>query len=151
MARVYERLRGLGELSKVRIADVVEGLIAELRDSLVPRDVAVHTTVDPVTLPARLAVSLGIIVNELITNAVKYAFGDGEKEITVNLRRADQEGIQLVVRDTGAGFPPEVLSGERQGYGLTIARALVDQHQGTMALSNADGGHVAIVMPAVDS
>jgi PAS domain S-box-containing protein len=150
MARVYERLRGLGELGKVRIADVVEGLVEELRAGLVPADVVVHTTVNPLTLPARLAVSLGIIINELITNAVKYAFSGGTKEISVNLRGAGHDGIHLVVHDTGVGFPVEVLSGERLGYGLTIAEALVDQHQGTMEMSNSDGGHVAISIPAAD-
>lgn len=151
MARVYERFRGLGGLGNVRITDVIGGLVEELRAGLVPEDVTVRNQMDQLILPARLAVSLGIIVNELITNAVKYAFSHGEKEITVHLRVDADDGIHLAVGDTGNGFPADVLTGERVGYGLTIAKALVDQHQGTMALSNAGGGIVEIFIPAAGS
>lgn len=151
IARVYDRLQGLSSLDDVSISAVVGGLVDELRAGLVPDDVAVRVQVQELNVPARLAVSLGIIVNELITNGVKYAFTTAEKEVTVVVSGDAAGGLLLTVSDTGGGFPADVLSGARLGYGLTITGALVAQHQGTMVLRNDDGGIVEIRVPAAGS
>ncbi|MFO8043010.1 MAG: sensor histidine kinase, partial [Alkalispirochaeta sp.] len=157
IARVYDRLHGLSTLDDVSIVAVIGGLVDELRSSLLPDDVVVEIEVAEINVAARLAVSLGIIVNELITNAVKYAFPAARGKISVTARGTDRSGnsgggdtasgLDLVVTDSGGGFPADVLSGERLGYGLTIAQALVAQHEGTIALRNAEGGVVEIHIP----
>ncbi|MFW5695256.1 MAG: sensor histidine kinase [Alkalispirochaeta sp.] len=149
MARVYQRLQNTVGLTDVALPSVIGGLVEDLKRGFVPETIAIRSDIEPVSIPARLGVSLGIVANELITNAVKYAFVPDQQpqEIVVVGRRGEADGsLELVVRDTGTGFSDDVLSGEQSGYGLMIARALVAQHHGTIALENDGGGVVKITV-----
>jgi two-component sensor histidine kinase len=71
---------------------------------------------DPVSIASDRAVSIGMIVTELLTNAIKYAYpGESQGEIRVELKRTSNDGAILVVEDDGEGFDPE---GPIQGTGL---------------------------------
>lgn len=58
----------------------------------------------------------------------------------------EKDRIDIVMSDNGKGFPEQVLKEEHAGYGLTIVKALVEQHNGSFALSNDNGAHVEIVI-----
>lgn len=103
---------------------------------------------EEVTGPPRISIAFGIIANELPTNAAKYstASGDGTR-VTLSLNPAQSPRFaELKVQDTGTGFPEDVLRGEESGFGLTIIQALVEQHGGTITLSNDPGATVVVRM-----
>lgn len=99
-------------------------------------------------VPTRLSLSIGIILNELLTNAVKYAFAPGsDPRIMISIgRNRESEAIELTVADNGRGLPEEVVEGRRRGYGLTIVESLVKQHKGVLELGGKNGAYIRITL-----
>lgn len=150
MARVYEQSFVEESFGVLRVRGVIETMLKTYTDGEPTRVVAAH--VDDVTVPSRVAVSVGIIVNELVTNAMKYAPVRAERsessetrpKITVRLDATPSGHVRISVRDNGRGFPEPVLAGERTGFGLTVVRALAEQHDGRIELSNDNGACIDI-------
>lgn len=117
ITQVHRRLYSSGDVESVEMQDYLSALVRELQDTLSstasPRNLSL--VADPVRLATDQAVSLGVIVNELITNACKYAYRRGEPG-EVRIRLTDEgAGLTLTVEDDGAGMAPD---GAIQGTGL---------------------------------
>ncbi len=103
--------------------------------------VRVRTMLEEMVATTATALSLGLVFNELLTNAGKYAFDSvSEPELHVRLRRLNEDQLELEVSDNGVGFPEEVVNGSQRGFGLTIAESLAQQHHGSLSLENGNGG-----------
>jgi two-component sensor histidine kinase len=101
---------------------------------------------DDVRLPIELAMPAGLIVSELVTNALKYAFpGTRDGVVTVSLR-VGGEAVALAVDDDGVGFPDGFPSGSTD-FGWQLVRALVVQLDGTVETATDRGAHVRISFP----
>jgi two-component sensor histidine kinase len=153
MARIYERLYGDDDFLEVALRPLVDQVLQDLLDlsGLPPGCVTIQ--VEEVSLPTKLALGIGIILNELATNAVKYAVkpsATGCLAVEV-LVLASGKTLEMKVMDNGPGLPEEVVSGVRKGYGLTIVDALVSQHRGSIAFANESGGVVTVRLPLPES
>ncbi len=106
----------------------------------------IHCDTEPIKVASEKAVALGLVANELITNALKYAFRDGEAgSIWVSVARAPQNAIVLVVADDGAGYPHDAAP----GFGTHLIDMMVKQHDGRVAREDtARGCKVSVTMPA---
>jgi len=149
MARIYERLYGDGNFIEVGLKPLAENVIADLRALSGLQPGSVELVVEDLKVRTKLSVAIGIILNELVTNSLKYA-----PETTEDLRivvriclDALGSSLEMTVSDNGAGIPEDVISGARRGYGLTVVGALVDQHNGTLKLCNDQGAVVSLVFP----
>ena len=92
---------------------------------------------EPVTVSADKALVLGLITNELVTNAIKYAFADDQKgTITVSLWRGETGMVELVVADDGKGCPDDAAD----GFGTKLIEGLVAQHGGRRRRQNMNPG-----------
>ena len=92
-------------------------------------------TADTVALGVDLAIPCGIIVNELVTNALKYAFPGGRNgKVEVELRSIPPGMIRLAIRDNGVGLPQDMEFHKADSLGLTLVRMLTDQVQGELTL-----------------
>jgi|GEM_PF-5156747 len=146
MEQIYARLHATGEVRMVAVDELIHGLVGDLRATTIPGDCMVKLDVDRFSVPTRITVAIGIIINELVTNAVKYAGLSRESCcVGVTVRRA-ADSVRIVVHDDGLGYPEDVLSGSRSGYGLTIVRALASQYRGSCKLSNGPGATTEIEM-----
>lgn len=86
------------------------------------------------------AVPLGLIANELISNAFKYAFPNAETgEVSVHLERIDDEEYWLVVRDNGIGLPPDFDNIEHKSLGIQLVKTLTKQLKAQLRTYNAEG------------
>jgi len=83
-----------------------------------------------------IAIPLGFIVNELVTNAAKYAYGD----IIVKIGGTPAAGYSLSVQDDGPGLPPEFDPARCKGLGMKIVLALVKQIQGRLKIVPSETG-----------
>ena len=90
-------------------------------------------------LEDEMAISCGLIVNELVSNSLKHAFPEDRKgEICINFH-SDNDRYSLIVSDNGIGFPKDLDFRETQTLGLQLVCTLVDQLGGSIKL-NRDGG-----------
>lgn len=112
---------------------LIDELCADLRVSLVGvRPVALRAEVEPCVLPLETARSTALIVNELVTNALKHAFPD-ERPGNVKIRLArEQDEAVLIVEDDGVGLPS--VSPSRAGFGQKLVRSLAQQLGGALTI-----------------
>jgi two-component sensor histidine kinase len=105
----------------------------------------------PVSVPVDTAVPLGMVVNELVTNAVKYAYPPpAGGPISVRLAR-DGDGLLLAVRDLGRGLPDSAVAAPRGGLGMKLVRSLVAQVHGQLSITGPPGAAFEIRLPVPDA
>ena len=111
--------------------------------------VRVDLHVEDLAFDTRRMSTLGIIANELVTNALKYAFGDSATNagrLSVLLTRS-QDRVTLVVEDDGPGLPESFELDATTGFGMTMIRALAGQLDGTLRFERADGTRAVLEFP----
>lgn len=125
----------------------LEGVVTDLRASLVGlRSVVLTVAAEAYPLPVARAGDLGLVLNELVTNALKHAFPDKREGIIHVSFRRDEELFELMVSDNGVGYLPDHLRESDAGAGLgsRILRALALQLGGRLSVSSdAAGGTVS--------
>jgi two-component sensor histidine kinase len=132
MGRVYERLQHAGHYTEASLQPLLSGVVSDVAGGNGTHPEVTHA-IEAVTVPRKIAIPLGIIVNELVTNALKY--GRGQEPVSVKLRAIDDTALELRVASGGATFPEEVLRGE-YGFGLTMVDTLARQCHGELCLVN---------------
>lgn len=145
LGKVYDGLHLGRRETAVSSRVFIQALCDGLRDSVIGlRPLAIRAQVEDVELSSSQAVALGLVVNELIENAIKYAFPDGRAgDIDVAFRR-EGERYCLSVQDTGVGLPGAELSG---GTGGRLLRSLAHQLRGELDMQNDGGLKVTLVFP----
>jgi PAS domain S-box-containing protein len=132
---VYESLHMTGKTGSVSVRALIESIVRNLSAGTVPPTIAVALDLVDLDVPVPLSLTVGISVNELITNALKHAFGpDNTGTIAVSLSVTD-DSFEVSVCDDGRGYPDDI--GERElGFGMTVVRGLAEQHDGTVRFEN---------------
>jgi two-component sensor histidine kinase len=103
--------------------------------------IRVISAVDDVRLDADQAIPVGLIVNELVTNAFKYAFAPEEPgTIRLRLQQGESDQLLLEVSDDGRGLPEGLEFGKATSLGWMLVRALVQQLRGDIALDSSSRG-----------
>lgn len=151
MALVHEELYGTEDLSCVNMLDYVPRLVERV---LAGADIPVRCEfqVEEVRLPVTRSIPCGLILNELVMNAVKHAFrpggpADGCGHLRVSLRR-EAAHLTLEVEDNGPGLPPDFDINGTPTLGMTLVSSLTQQLSGTMsAATGASGALFRLVFP----
>lgn len=149
IAGVHRHLYGSDDVRSVQIAEYLHSLVAELETTIQAADNKVRLVVraDSISVPTEKAASVGVVVTELVTNALKYAYGPGaEGEIRVIATQADGHAT-LRVEDDGIGYDG---SGPVQGTGLgsRIVKAMTHGLSGTVAYeAGIRGTTVTVIFP----
>jgi PAS domain S-box-containing protein len=143
MALIHEKLYQSANLAEIEFSDYLRELTTQLFRSygIGAHGVSLNVHASEVLLAVDRAIPCGIIVNELVTNALKYAFPDGRGgRIDIDLHPVSDDQIWLAVRDNGVGFPADVDFETSDSLGLTLVRMLADQVQGEVILQTAERG-----------
>jgi PAS domain S-box-containing protein len=149
MALVHERLYHSDDLGRVEFQEYVSTLAAELVRSFGHPGVTCTVQADPISLGIDTAVPCGLILNEMLTNALKHGFpGEMTGTVVIEVTRIDNEHVRLSVRDSGKGFPPEADLDQTRSMGLMLIKSLTDQLGGTLSLENQGGAVCTVVFPS---
>lgn len=144
IARIHERFHPRPGGGSVSMRDYLEELGTDLGNSLRGnRPIAVRITADPSEIEVGRAVQIGLIVNELVTNALKYAFPDGRGgaiDVTFRMVEHDMAG-EITVRDDGIGYPANT----EPGLGTRLVTLLARQLGGELSRTPAEPGCVVRV------
>lgn len=139
MALIHERLYRSEDLKNIDLAEYLGRLASEIfRSYSADSRILLKLEIDELKVDVETAVPLGLIVNELLTNAVKHAFPDGEGMVTVSLRKRNGT-VTLEVSDDGAGFPEDIDWESSPSLGLQLVRSLTKQIDGKVEMIS-DGG-----------
>ena len=143
VSRVHRRLYTSANVETVRMDQYLDGLVEELRSAVTAEEAGrlIHLQADPVAVETDRAVALGLIVNELVTNALKYAYPAGRPgDVRVSFGQRDGAGLALVVEDDGAGYPADGAAPQGSGLGNVIVSAMARTARGTVTRDPAHQG-----------
>jgi two-component sensor histidine kinase len=144
VSAVYDSLtlssQGLGT---IRLQDQLQEICDRVRDGLLPEGVVLETELEPILVPHETGACIGIVVNELVTNACKHAFPDRSGCIKVSARRQGQEAW-IAVTDDGRGMPGSARA--RRGLGTRLVDAFVKRLGGRSELRSSEAGTVHTIM-----
>lgn len=146
IALFHEKLYQSKDLAHVEMAEYLRGLVTGLFAAYGtnPQDTALSIRAEPVPLGVDTAISCGLIVNELVSNALKHAFWGGRRgTIQVALQRQGDD-VVLEVRDDGCGFPPHLDLQNPTTLGLKLVFILTEQIRGALELDRREGSTFVI-------
>ena len=150
MALIHEKLYQSRELARIDFVEYVRSLVANLfRSYEVNSDlITLKTNIDDVFLGIDTAIPCGLIIDELVSNSLKYAFTEGRQgEIHIDLHSNKESKFTLIVSDNGVGFPKDLDFRNTESLGLQLTCTLVDQLQGTIELDRSGGTEFKITFP----
>jgi two-component sensor histidine kinase len=148
MALIHETLYQQDDLTLVPFEVYTRKLIRGLRSIYkdVVNQVSIVFDIEEIYLDISRSVCLGLILNELVTNCLKYAFPNRQKgEIRIFARLVDDTRMKLRLKDDGVGLPPGFDATRSETLGLRIVSLMVDQLQGSLEIYNEEGLEVKMV------
>lgn len=152
MALIHQKLYENQDLKQIPFADYLKDLIGEIQVSYgeLAQDVSLQIEADDIFFDVHTALPLGLIINELTTNAFKYAFdseGSGEK-LNVSIKKEGNDYL-MKVSDNGKGIPDQVLTDTKsESLGLKLTRILSEQLEGEYNFDNSEGTTFALKFSA---
>jgi two-component sensor histidine kinase len=142
IAMVYESLYEVENMGEIDFGAYLRNVVTNLFKAFMVDEQRIRLKIEAekVPLDRDFAMHCGLILNELVTNAIKYAFRDGESgEIAVSLGSLPDGRIEMSVRDTGIGFPENIDYKSGGSMGLLLVNALVEQVHGVLSMDRSKG------------
>ena len=140
MAIIHENLYRTEDFSSINFSSYLENLLANLVASYrINEEVVLETNLEEVDLVLDQAIPCGLLVNELITNALKYAWKQGEKGTITIILYQQKSTIHLNIFDDGVGLPFNFHEKKTETLGLQLVETLIEQLDGDLDVQNENG------------
>ncbi len=143
MSLIHEKLYQSGDLTKIDVKDYIRDLVAGLFESygVNAGKIAMNIRTENVSLGINSAIPCGLIINELVSNSLKYAFPDGKSgEIKISIRATEGNNMELTVSDNGAGIPKDIDFKKTESWGMRLVTILAEnQLHGEITLNRSNG------------
>lgn len=149
MALIHEQLYGTADLAKIDFGRYVQGLTANLFDAygIDPARIRLNVQANDIALGVDMAVPCGLIINELVSNALKHAFlPEASGTIDIVIRTQSAGRIEIVVADDGIGLVEPPADAEKKSLGLRLIDTLTDQLGGSLARTTENGTRFTITL-----
>ena len=149
MAMVHEKLYQSEDLKDINFKEYMENLVSDLFYSYGVKKGAIDLQIgaDDIKMDIDTAIPCGLIINELVTNSLKYAFlaPNGEDMVKIGLKRLHQNKLKLSISDNGVGLPENLDMENVETLGLKMVTILVNQLKGTLEVNTTDGTEFKII------
>jgi two-component sensor histidine kinase len=144
MSLIHQDLYRKDNLTGIDVRDYLSKLTNNIFNTYQVSQEAVllSTEIDPLNLDVDTIIPLGLIINELITNAMKYAFPEGKGSLFISLKEVDST-LQLHIKDDGVGFTGQERT---DSFGFELIEALLDKLDGELQVSSEQGTSVDITL-----
>ena len=150
MGLIHERLYQAEDLARIDFADYLKELTANLRYSYVRdgMEVQIDTVADSIYLDVDTSIPCGLIINELVSNSLKYAFPERKNGlIRIELNKLTDNQLELLVRDNGIGLPEGIDLRKTTSLGLKLVHTLTRQLRGKIDVEGQGGAEFKIRFP----
>ena len=148
MALIHQKLYQEDNLTGITISDYIENLAESLYSSYgVDRDrIDLNLSVEKLNLDVDTTIPLGLIINELISNTLKYAFPeDRTGQLSISLKQSES-CLMLLVKDNGVGLPKDLNWKESPSFGLKLVSALAEKLKASLEINNEKGTIVSMII-----
>jgi PAS domain S-box-containing protein len=147
MALIHEKLYNAKDLKLIDISDYTKKLARDLFTtySIDLKQIDLIIDIECIKLDIDITLPLGLIINELLTNCLKYAFPNGRKGVIHLEMRSIDDSYVLSIEDNGVGFPTSIDYKNTDSLGMQLVNSLVDQIDGEITLDTAKGTEFKIV------
>jgi|GEM_PF-5771140 len=152
MALIHERLYHSENLAAIDFSEYVRILVRHLsglyKDAARAEEIHLDVRIQDIFLDINTAIPCALIVNELVTNALKHAFqGDTPGKINISMSPVRGDRIKMLVHDNGVGFPENIDFTQTKSFGMQLVMTLVEQIEGSISLNRHRGTAFEIEFP----
>ena len=146
MSLIHQKLYGSENISSIDMSFYVRELVSYLRDSFdTGQRIRFEFNVEPLELDVSQAIPVGLILNEAITNSLKYAFPDDmEGVITISFSNNGHDNYLLTISDNGIGMPVHVKDKKSGSLGMSLMDGLSEDLDGKFSIENNNGTTIKI-------
>jgi two-component sensor histidine kinase len=147
MSIIHQKLYQSETLSTIHMPEYIYELVEYLRESYSIRDNIVFSLqIENIELDHASAITLGLILNEAITNAIKYAFAKTpEGKIAISLTHISDSQLLLSIDDNGHGLPVDFNSRIGASMGMELLQGLTDDLGGSFSIETKNGTHIKVI------
>ncbi|MEO3404717.1 histidine kinase dimerization/phosphoacceptor domain -containing protein [Mucilaginibacter sp. CAU 1740] len=149
MSLIHQKLYQSDSLATIDMKWYIHELVSYMRECFdIDKNVRFLIEADEVNLDVAQAVPLGLILNEAVTNSIKYAFPNNRLGmVSIMLQRDDERNCTLMIADNGIGLPEDFDEDSLNSLGMSLMKGLSEQLGGTFTLQSDKGLHIQIAFP----
>jgi two-component sensor histidine kinase len=144
MSLIHQKLYSSESVSSIDMSLYIRELVSYLSDSFdTSRRIRFDLNIEPLQMDVSQAVPLGLILNEAITNSIKYAFPDDRSSlISISLSKTSADRFSLIISDNGIGMPSDI---KKSGsLGLSLMKGLSEDIDGDLSIENRNGTFIEL-------
>lgn len=147
MSLIHQKLCREENLGEIEMRSYLGSLAESLVSTYAGEEIEIDLDMNDLDLEVDYAIPIGLIANELVTNALKYAFPNGQKgSIKIQLIKQDEDFL-LLIADDGVGKSKEKITEAEGGFGSDLIQMLCDQLKGELVESNVNGFETQLRFP----
>jgi len=149
MSLIHQKLYQGENVASINMPSYIQELTGYLKNSFdTSRYIYFKLDIAKIELDVSQAVPVGLILNEAITNVIKYAFpGERKGTIDIVMKRVRGNRVLLAISDDGIGLPSDYEPGKKQSFGMNLIHGLVSQLEGTISVISGEGLCIQIEFP----
>ena len=146
MSLIHQKLYNTNNLSSIDISTYIRELVSYLTESFeTAQRIRFEFDLTPIEMDVSEAVPLGLILNEAITNSIKYAFpSKGDGVISISLSNIDSHHCLLIISDNGVGIPAQSINKKTGSLGMSLMQGLSEDLEGHFSIENKNGTTIKI-------
>ena len=141
IAVLHQKLQGSQTFKQIQMQEFVAQLTEAIQGSVMSsdQDIQLQTDVDPILLSTDQSISIGLIINEVLTNSFKYAFAENKGSIELQLKQGGSDQIKLQICDNGKGLPEDFDISKNASLGYKIINSMTTKLKGELNISDTNG------------